>query len=204
MKNEDLFVVGLIKTLIITIFVLYYTDYQAKKEYVYKIEAMQTAIYLNNIISQKDNIIETLKQTNEKQNEKVQNAYKHVETVYKKEQLLKELRSIEDEYLQDWTLALCYTESSLNKSVVHKGRYDKTTKGICGIKTLRINEIPELTHKNINTLYAGSLVLEYLLAKNNYNMYEALKDYKGAIKNTESVDKVFEVYNNIKKIKSSE
>ena len=124
MKNEDLFVVGLIKTLIITIFVLYYTDYQAKKEYVYKIEAMQTAIYLNNIISQKDNIIETLKQTNEKQNEKVQNAYKHVETVYKKEQLLKELRSIEDEYIQDWTLALCYTESGLNKSVVHKGRYD--------------------------------------------------------------------------------
>lgn len=33
-------------------------------------------------------------------------------------------------------------------------------------------------------------------------MYEALKDYKGAVKNTQSVEKVYEVYNNIKEIKS--
>ena len=39
--------------------------------------------------------------------------------------------------------------------------------------------------------------------KNDYNMYEALKDYKGVVRNTESVEKVYEVYNNIKQIKSS-
>lgn len=58
---------------------------------------------------------------------------------------------------------------------------------ICGVKDIWLDEIPELTKSNINSLYGGSLVLEYLLKKNNYNIKEALKDYKGSKRNMKPV-----------------
>ena len=85
MKNEDLFIVGLINTLIITICILYYTDYQSKKEYQSKLEAMQTAIYLNDALIEKENIISSLKQANDFKN-------KELKDVIQQNSLIKELR----------------------------------------------------------------------------------------------------------------
>ena len=96
-------------------------------------------------------------------------------------------------------LALCFTESSLNYEVKHKGKFDKPTVGICGLKTKYwIDEIEEINHQNINSLYAGSLVLEYLLNKYNDNLFLAIKHYKGADKNLEPVNRVIEIYKDIK------
>lgn len=95
-------------------------------------------------------------------------------------------------------LALCFPESGLNKNVVHLGKFDKKTKGICGVKSYWIDIIPELTKENINTLRAGELVLDYLLVENKDNLFEALKDYKGAEKNLAPVYKTLEIYKEIR------
>lgn len=96
-------------------------------------------------------------------------------------------------------LVLCFTESSLNYNVKHKGNFDKTTTGICGLKTKYwIDEIEEINHQNINSLYAGSLVLEYLLNKYNGDLFLALKHYKGVNKNLEPVKRVIRLYKEIK------
>lgn len=96
-------------------------------------------------------------------------------------------------------LALCFTESNLNYEVKHKGTFDKTTTGICGLKTKYwIDEIEEINHQNINSLYAGSLVLEYLLNEYDNNLFLAIKHYKGADRNLKSVNRVIEIYEDIK------
>lgn len=58
--------------------------------------------------------------------------------------------------------------------------------------------IPELTKENINSLKAGELVLNYLLEKNEGDLFEALKDYKGSNKNLEPVYRVIEIYKEIR------
>lgn len=95
-------------------------------------------------------------------------------------------------------IALCFPESGLKKNVIHKGKYDKETRGICGIKEYLIGEVPHLTKENINSLKGGELVLDYFLLKNNNNLFEALKDYKGSNKNLEPVYKTLKIYDDIK------
>ena len=70
--------------------------------------------------------------------------------------------------------------------VFHPGKYDKTTVGICGVKTEWIGVIPELTEKNINSLYAGYLVLDHLI-KQEGSKVAGLAKYKGSIKNYKPV-----------------
>ena len=96
------------------------------------------------------------------------------------------------------TLALCFTESSLNYDVVHKGALDKNTVGLCGIKDYWINIIPELNENNINSLIGGDLVLNHLLDRFNGDMFKALAYYKGSKKNFEPVHKVIRIYKEIK------
>ena len=118
-----------------------------------------------------------------------------VDKINNLDKLLKDLSQIESN--RELVLALCFTESSLNYSVKHYGKYDKTTTGICGIKTLWIDIIPELNQENINSLYAGSLVLEYLINKNNGDIFNAIKEYKGAIRNLSTTDRVLNLYSKI-------
>lgn len=61
-----------------------------------------------------------------------------------------------------------------------------------------MQEISEINRHNINSLWAGSKVLEYLLIQNDYNLTEALKDYKGSKTNFEPVKNVLKTYNEIK------
>lgn len=77
---------------------------------------------------------------------------------------------------------------------MHKGKYDKETKGICGVKLYWIEMIPELTISNINTLKGGELVLNYLIEKHKGSLFKALKDYKGSVNNLEPVHKTLSLY----------
>lgn len=98
-------------------------------------------------------------------------------------------------------MANCFKESSLKYDVTHKGKYDFSTTGICGIKLFWIDIIPELNENNINTLQGGELVMNYLLGKHKGNKYEALKEYKGSIKNLKPVYSVLELEKRLKEIR---
>lgn len=98
-----------------------------------------------------------------------------------------------DPELKNLTIAVCFPETRFSYSAKHLGKYDVNTKGICGIKTYWIDKIPEITKHNINTLYAGSLVIKYYLDKYNGNLELALKKYKGSITNMDPVNKVYDV-----------
>lgn len=95
-------------------------------------------------------------------------------------------------------VALCYPESNLKHNITHKGKFDKETVGICGIKSYHIGIIPDLTESNINTLKGGEIVLNYFFNKNDGDLFEALKEYKGSNKNLEPVYKTLEIYKEIK------
>lgn len=161
--------------------------YDVEKEKIKKLEAMQVAINLNKA---NNDYIEMLESMNKYAD--------NLESDLENNKLLKDFLSI-DNNLKSLTLALCFTESSLNYEVKHKGKWDKSTTGICGLKTKYwIDEIDEINHQNINSLYAGSLVLEYLLNKYDNDLFLALKHYKGADRNLKSVNRVIELYKEIK------
>lgn len=89
------------------------------------------------------------------------------------------------------------TESDLDYDVIHPS---KDTIGICGIKLyIWSEEIHEITKQNVNSLYAGSLVLDYLIKKNNGSMYKAVKEFKGTECNYKPVNKVITIYKEIKR-----
>lgn len=65
---------------------------------------------------------------------------------------------------------------------------------LCGIKEHWISIIPELNYDNINTLYGGSLVINYLLDKHNQNLFRAIKEFKGAELNLTTTYKTIKLY----------
>ena len=89
------------------------------------------------------------------------------------------------------------TESDLNYDVIHPS---KDTIGICGIKlNIWSIEIPEINKENVNSLYAGSLVLDFLIKKNNGSLLKAIKEFKGTERNYKPVNKVINLYKEIKR-----
>lgn len=89
------------------------------------------------------------------------------------------------------------TESELDYDVVHPS---KDTIGICGIKlNIWSIEIPEINKENVNSLYAGSLVLDFLIKKNNGSLFKAIKEFKGTERNYKPVNKVINIYKEIKR-----
>ena len=95
-------------------------------------------------------------------------------------------------------IALCYPENNFNYKKKHK---DKKIKGlVCGIHSLWEKEIPELNNKNINTLKAGEIVLNYLLEKNNGDLFEVVREFKGSERNYSPVHKTMKIYKELKKI----
>ena len=88
--------------------------------------------------------------------------------------------------MKNLTLGSCYDETNLTNNVNHPGKYDKTTVGICGVKKEWIAVIPELTEENIDSLYAGYLVLDHLI-KEKGSKVKGLAAYKGSIKNYKPV-----------------
>ena len=88
-------------------------------------------------------------------------------------------------------IALCFTESSLRYDVIHRGIFDLTTEGICGLK--HYWDVTLLKGIDRNSLYAGSIVFDDFLAKSNGDEFLALSHYKGAIYNYETVLRVLEI-----------
>ena len=93
-------------------------------------------------------------------------------------------------------IATCYPENAFNHYKPHK---DKSIIGlVCGIKDYWIDIIPELNQDNINTLYGGELVINYLLEKNKGNLYKALKEFKGSEKNIYPVKESIKIYKELR------
>lgn len=185
--NKDIKALMAIYTILILVGWNMGLKYEVKKEEKKKIEAMKIAIELDNTT---ESYIEMLHSMNRYADT--------LESDLEQNKLLKDFLSI-DNNLKSLTLALCFTESNLNYEVKHKGKWDKSTIGICGLKTKYwIDEIEEINHQNINSLYAGSLVLEYLLNKYNNDLFLTLKHFKGADRNLKSVNRVIEIYKGIK------
>ena len=89
------------------------------------------------------------------------------------------------------------TESELDYDVIHPS---KDTIGICGIKlNIWSIEIPEINKENVNSLYAGSLLLDFLIKKNNGSLFKAIKEFKGTERNYKPVNKVINIYKEIKR-----
>ena len=185
MTNNENLIVGLIFTIIIGLGVLFHNNHLNSKEYAAKISAMEFAI------KQYEEKIATEKQYEELQR-LLTDAEGKLADVNDFKKIYKDLLTVKP-YLRHLTLLLCNTESGNRYDVIHTGKYDSTTTGICGIKTHWIGMIPEINESNINSLYAGSLVIEYLLNKNGENVYAALKEFKGSIVNTKPVEKVMEM-----------
>lgn len=185
--NRDIKALMAIYTILILVGWNIGLKYDVEKEKNKKLEAMQVAINLNKANNDYIEMLESM------------NRYADtLESDLEQNKLLKDFLSI-DNNLKRLTLALCFTESSLNYEVKHKGKLDKSTTGICGLKTKYwIDEIDEINHQNINSLYAGSLVIEYLLNKYDNDLFLALKHYKGADRNLEPVNRVIEIYKGIK------
>ena len=115
----------------------------------------------------------------------------------KHKKLLKDLSQIKSN--KDLTVVVCFTESSFRYNAKHTGWYNAGITGhICGLKNHWISLIPELNESNINTLYAGSLVITYLLNKHNNDLFKAIKEFKGADKNLKTTYKTIKLYNKIK------
>ena len=108
-----------------------------------------------------------------------------LDEVNRLDRIIEDLKMIPRD-MQNLTLGSCYDETNLTNNVNHSGKYDKTTVGICGVKKEWIAVIPELTEENIDSLYAGYLVLDHLI-KEKGSKVKGLAAYKGSIKNYKPV-----------------
>ena len=91
-------------------------------------------------------------------------------------------------------LAIAITESGINYEAKHP---DCQTFGIGGIKNLFWSDL--LGDVNPNSFEAIDIIISYLIDKNNGNIYEAIKDYKGADKNLSTTNKCYSLYKQLKK-----
>ena len=57
----------------------------------------------------------------------------HIDKMERLDRLVQDLATVPRDS-QKITLANCYSESNLNYDVIHKGNFDRTTKGICRSK----------------------------------------------------------------------
>ena len=111
------------------------------------------------------------------------------------DRIKEEIDFIPEDY-REKVLALCWTESHLKYNVSHP--WNDSTTGICGIKSSFWTDYVTKHNVEVNSLYAGYLVLKYLEEKNNGDFYRAVKMYKGAKTNLASTNKVINIYNKIR------
>ena len=178
MKKSEIWIIAYIYSIICFIIYFGIEEHKSKKLYqdFYKAKVIAVELYDEN---------EALHQGHKSLNDELDKTIKIQKIINDLSQVPKESQSL--------ILANCFDESKLKYDVVHKGSHDKTTIGICGIKTVWIDIIPELNEDNINSLYGGYLVLNHLLAKHNGNEFKALAEYKGSVTNFKAVYKVLEI-----------
>ena len=91
-------------------------------------------------------------------------------------------------------LAIALTESNVNYNAKHQ---DGFTIGIGGIKSIFWADL--LSNVNPNSLEAIDIIISHLIDKNDGNIYQAIKDYKGADKNMKTTDKCWNLYKQLEK-----
>lgn len=143
-------------------------------------------IYQNHQLTKQNETINNLKLI-------IQNKDTELKEFQHLERMLKDLSSV-PKNAQPFVLGLCFTESSLNYNVKHKGKYDKSTTGICGIKPDFWKSV--LKGNNPNSLYSGYLVLNHLLEKHG-DIFTAIAKYKGAKRNLKTTEKAIEISKNL-------
>ena len=112
------------------------------------------------------------------------------------DRIREEIKIIPEDY-RDKILALCWTESHLKYNVSHP--WNDTTTGICGIKSRFWKDFVTKSGAEVNSLYAGYIILKHLEDKANGDFFQAVKKYKGAVKNLYPVHKTVNLYEKLAK-----
>ena len=112
------------------------------------------------------------------------------------DRIREEIKLIPEDY-RDKVLALCWTESHLKYDVSHP--WNDTTTGICGIKSRFWKDFVTKSGAEVNSLYAGYIILKHLEDKANGDFFQAVKKYKGAVKNLYPVHKTVNLYEKLAK-----
>ena len=107
------------------------------------------------------------------------------------DRIKEEIKHIPEDY-RDKVLALCWTESHLKYNISHP--WGDTTTGICGIKSRFWTDFVTKSGAEVNSLYAGYIILKHLEDKANGDFFQAVKKYKGAVKNLYPVHKTVNLY----------
>ena len=182
MKTKEIWVVAYIYSIIC--FCIFFTmkEIESKKLYKDLYQAKSLAVEYHDISESLYSAVDSLNS--------------HIDKMERLDRLVQDLATVPRDS-QKITLANCYSESNLNYDVIHKGKFDRTTTPICGVKKEWISIIPELNEDNINSLYGGYLVLSYLINQEG-TLEKALMRYKGSIKNTKPVEHTLELKRLIK------
>ncbi len=181
--NDELTIIGLIFTILVLAPLIYF-NFNGLKQELYLAKSLVVELDEESRLAY--DMVESLNKELDISNE------------YSKfTKLLKDLSQIKSN--KDLTVVVCFTESSFRYNAKHTGWYNKGITGhMCGLKNHWVDIIPELNESNLNTLYAGSLVITYLLNKHNNDLFKAIKEFKGADKNLKTTYKTIKLYNKIK------
>ena len=112
------------------------------------------------------------------------------------DRIREDIKFIPEDY-RDKILALCWTESHLKYNISHP--WGDTTIGICGIKSRFWKDFVTKNGAEVNSLYAGYIILKHLEDKANGDFFQAVKKYKGAVKNLYPVHKAVNLYEKLAK-----
>lgn len=178
MKTEELIHVAILFCL--SVFFLDYCLEKRENNKLYKqIETTKTELF------QAKTIAVQLDDENNELHKSLISLNVRLDEVNRLDKIIEDLKMIPRD-MKNLTLGSCYDETNLTYNVKHPGKYDETTVGICGVKEEWIAVIPELTEENIDSLYAGYLVLDHLI-KEKGSKVKGLAAYKGSIKNYKPV-----------------
>lgn len=183
MKTKEIWIVAYIYSIIC--FCIFFTMKEIEHKKLYKdlYQAKSIAVEYHDISESLYSAVDSLNS--------------HIDKMERLDKLIQDLERVPRD-MQKSVIANCYSESNLNYDVIHKGKLDRTTVGICGIKKdIWIAQIPELNEDNINSLYGGYLVLSYLINETG-SLESALKRYKGSIENMQPVYHTLELKRLIK------
>lgn len=178
MKTKEIWVVAYIYSIIC--FCIFFTIKEIEHKKLYKdlYQAKSIAVEYHDISNELYSAVDGLNS--------------HIDKMERLDKLIQDLATVPRD-MQKSVIANCYSESNLNYDAIHKGKFDRTTVGICGIKKdIWIAQIPKLNEDNINSLYGGYLVLSHLIEKEG-SLEKALRAYKGSIKNYKPVRHTLEL-----------
>lgn len=119
MKTKEIYIVAYIYSIIC--FCIFFTMEEIKTKKLYKelYQAKSIAVEYYEISESLYNSVDSLNS--------------HIDKMERLDKLIQDLATVPRD-MQKSVIANCYSESNLNYDVIHKGKFDKTTKGICRSK----------------------------------------------------------------------